>query len=126
MEFVYIGIGGALGSMSRFVVSRFVSRRVTGRIPLGTLLVNTLGSFLLAVLVFSGITGSHISEEFKLLFTTGFLGSFTTFSTFVYEDLTMLRDGEVFNSILYLLVGIVTGLAGAAAGYCFAMRVIGG
>ncbi len=83
--------------------------------PLATLAVNVVGSFALGLLVAWGAT--RMSPEVLSALTVGFLGAFTTFSTFTLEALTLTHDGRFPVAALYLVVSLVLGLAGAAAGH---------
>ncbi|MBA1334514.1 MAG: hypothetical protein HPY66_2363 [Firmicutes bacterium] len=127
MKIIAVGLGGVFGSIARFYVSKYISlRTANSRIPIGTLVVNTLGSFLLSAIVFGGSTGDAADTELRMFFTIGFFGSFTTFSTFIYEDLALARHGEIRNAALYLLLSMVLGISGAAAGYYSIISVTGG
>lgn len=127
MKIFAVGLGGVLGSIARFYVSKYIAFRTpNSRIPIGTLTVNTLGSFLLSTIVFGGLTGDAADTAWKMFFTIGFFGSFTTFSTFIYEDLALARHGEILNAVLYLLLSMVLGISGAAAGYYSIISVTGG
>jgi CrcB protein len=87
-----IAIAGALGAVARFVVDAFVTDRVSGALPLGTLVVNVSGSFLLGV-----ITGAALYHGFatnaRLVLGTGFCGGYTTFSTFTIESIVLVQQG---------------------------------
>jgi len=106
---VFVGIGGAAGSVLRFLFSRFQPFR---GIPVGTLLVNISGSFAFSLLVFYPIKGDLYS-----LIGTGGLGGFTTFSTFSYETFRMMEDQDYRTLATYSAVSIGGGLLAVAAGY---------
>ena len=80
MTILYVGIGGFLGAISRFLIAGFVQKIAGILFPAGTLTVNVLGSFLIGFLVM--IFENIIAPQWKALFITGFLGALTTFSTF--------------------------------------------
>jgi CrcB protein len=108
-ELLVIGLGGFLGSTSRYYLQNLVTAKIPVMFPLGTLLVNLIGSFLIG-LFFGYIEKNHwFSPEVRLFLTIGFCGSFTTFSTFAFENLEMLRAGNYFNFALY--TGLSVGLA---------------
>ncbi|MEW6662574.1 MAG: fluoride efflux transporter CrcB [Bacillota bacterium] len=116
MDFLWVGAGGFLGAICRFLVITWISERVNTSFPLGTFIVNASGAFvfsLLAVLVNSMFP---FEKELLLLTATGFLGSYTTFSTFMYETVRLWEDGEVAQGSWYLLGSGLTGLALAWAG----------
>jgi CrcB protein len=106
---ILVGIGGALGSILRFVFSRI--RQVRG-IPSGTLLVNIIGSFAFSLLVFSQVKG-----DLYYLIGTGGLGGFTTFSTFSYETFRMMEDHDYRTLATYSAISVGGGLLAVAAGY---------
>lgn len=112
MNLVFVAIGGFFGAMARFAVSNVVKSRYQGAFPYGTFFINVLGSLLLGLLV-----GAHVDNRVFLLCGTGFMGAFTTFSTFKLE-LTQLRanrKGNVFLS--YLTASYVAGIAAAFCGF---------
>ena len=113
MKHLAVGIGGALGAMSRFTFGLWIP---TGNnFPFATLAVNLVGSFVLAYL----LTNTNIFKNIniKLAVTTGFLGAFTTFSTFSFETFDMLASGKVGHAILYVSLSFVGGILLSYAGY---------
>ena len=101
---MYIGFGGFLGAISRFVISNFIQRQVNILFPIGTLSVNILGSF---IIVFMAMFFQNIIEpEYKALVITGFLGALTTFSTFSLENVNMLQDGDYSRFALNVTLNI--------------------
>jgi len=119
-ELLVIGLGGFLGSISRYALQMFVSARVPYSFPLGTLVVNLVGSLLIG-LFFGYIEKSHwFSPQVRVFLTIGFCGSFTTFSTFAFENLELLREGNYPNFILYTVVSVAAGIALVWLGYSLA------
>jgi CrcB protein len=115
VSFVAVGIGGAAGAISRYLASGWVQGVSGGFFPWGTLTVNVAGSLALGFsLVWLQATVS--SPELRELVTIGFLGSFTTFSTFSYEALSMLRDGEWAPAAGYTLGSVALGLVAVGIG----------
>lgn len=102
-------LGSGLGGVCRWALSSWLN----GQHPLGTLLCNVLGCFLLGMLTKLSPGDPHM----KLLFTTGFCGGFTTFSTFMNESLFMLRGGQLISALAYIALSLVLGLACAWIGY---------
>ncbi|AMX82671.1 camphor resistance protein CrcB [Geobacillus subterraneus] len=98
MASLLVMIGGFFGAICRYAVSRWAARR-SPRFPLGTLIVNLLGSFLLGWLA-----GSGAADAEKLLVGTGFMGAFTTFSTFKWESVQMMQRKQQGKTRTYLVV----------------------
>jgi len=105
-----IGAGGFLGSVARFITSKYVQQLFPFSFPVGTLLVNILGSFLLGLVYGLMDRGELLSNEMRLFLTVGFCGGFTTFSTFVYENASLLKDGNFLQSALYAGLSLFAGL----------------
>ena len=115
VEFVWLAAGGFLGAVARYAVTRFISGRWPGPFPFGTLSVNLLGSFLLGWLAGSGL---GLNETMALLLGTGFLGAFTTISTFKLESWTLFRQGLGETGVLYTGMTYILGMAAAWFGFC--------
>ena len=94
-SFLAIAIGGGLGSVARFVVSREMGNWLGSYLPYGTLTVNVAGSLALGWFAAVFIDRPEISSALRLGLTVGFLGAFTTFSTFSYESVQLLLNGGV-------------------------------
>ncbi len=101
---LFIGVGGFLGAVSRYILSSFVQKQFDILFPIGTLSVNVLGSFIIGfmALFFQNI----IEPEYKALVMTGFLGALTTFSTFSLENVDMLQDGDYGRVILNIFLNV--------------------
>jgi CrcB protein len=106
IKILNIGLGGFLGSVARYLVARFVNNYFSS-FPLGTLFVNVTGSFLLGFIVYSLITGKNISPEFRDFSTIGFIGAYTTMSTFAYESFRLFELNEIMFFILNLVLNVV-------------------
>ena len=110
-----VGIGGFFGAICRYLITSYFQRKLSRKIPLGTLAVNWIGSFLLGYLL--GITEDN---ELTLLLGTGFMGAFTTFSTFNLEAVKLLASKEKTAGIIYIAItytgGILLAFLGLAAG----------
>ncbi|MBC8081837.1 MAG: fluoride efflux transporter CrcB [Hymenobacter sp.] len=115
-----VAVGGALGSVGRYLAQLAVARQFAHPFPLGTLLVNVLGGLLIGLFYALAERGTMASPEIRLLLTTGFCGGFTTFSTFSYETLILLEKGQYLLVALYVagsvLLGILATFAGVALG----------
>jgi CrcB protein len=106
------GIGGAL----RFISSEYIKQYLPTRFPFGTFFVNLLGCFIIGIVYSFSIKGSQDSNGFKLLLATGFCGGFTTFSAFTSENLELIRNGNQFTALFYILVSIVFGIVATYTG----------
>lgn len=110
-----VGIAGSLGAISRYLVGRFFAERVSAQFPLGTLIINLSGAFVIGLL-FSLAGHRIISVAVQTTLATGFLGGYTTFSTMSWEGVQLARGGSTARSMLYLGGSAVLGLLAASAG----------
>lgn len=113
---ILVGAGGFLGSISRFMASRYVQKIYPEAFPLGTLFVNITGCFLIGLIYGASEKSSLLTQGWKLFLAAGFCGGFTTFSTFANENLALLRDGEFFMFFLYTGLSVFLGIAATFAG----------
>jgi fluoride exporter len=104
-----VGVGGLLGSVGRYWLAGLVQRLGATDFPLGTLAVNVLGSFAVAFVMVLSVERGTIGPNARLFLTIGVCGGFTTMSTFSYETLALLRDGQ-----LVFALGNVAGTVGAS------------
>lgn len=113
---LFVGIGGGLGSILRYVISAFAGKHIPVVFPLGTLLVNISGCFLIGIFYSLIARHSGFNTEWRLFLITGICGGYTTFSTFSYDGLVLLRHGSSLSFILYMLGSVVIGLLATFAG----------
>lgn len=106
-----VGTGGFLGSVSRFLASRFMQVYFPSAFPFGTFLVNIAGCFLIGLIYGFSDRSLLLTPGWKLFLAVGFCGGFTTFSTFANENLALLRDGEFYYFFLYTGLSIFLGIA---------------
>lgn len=112
---VLVGLAGALGALSRYLLGRFIAQRVNAQFPLGTLIINVSGAFVIGLL-FALVGHKIISSAQQLVFATGYLGGFTTFSTMSREGVQLVRGGNTGVGFLYLGGSLLLGLIAATAG----------
>lgn len=114
--FAWVCLGAAVGAPGRYLVDRMVQARFGTVLPWGTLLVNVVGSLTLGVL--AGVAVGHdVPGVVALTLGTGFCGALTTYSTFGYETVRLVEDGELRSAALNVVIGLAAGLGAAAAGY---------
>ncbi|HEY8911219.1 MAG TPA: fluoride efflux transporter CrcB [Desulfosporosinus sp.] len=111
-----IAIGGALGALSRYGLGVWISNKWNQGFPLHTFLINVSGAFLLGFLNILFIERLTVSPLWRLGIGVGFLGAFTTFSTFGFEVISLLEGGSFFMAGLYTLLSIIVGFTGVALG----------
>jgi CrcB protein len=123
VRYVVVAVFGALGALSRYAVDAAISRAAQGQFPIGTLVINVVGSFALGALVELTTNRMVLPAEWRIALGVGFLGAFTTFSTFSYETVRMLESGALAQAVLNVLASVVLGVAGALFGVAVARAV---
>ncbi len=120
----WVCLGSALGGGLRYLAGQAAATLLGVAFPYGTLFVNVTGSFLIGLIMHVGLASDAISPTARLFLTTGVMGGLTTYSTFNYETLGMLREGAVFvaglNLALTVVLCLAAGLLGLAAGRALA------
>jgi fluoride exporter len=112
----YVAIGSAVGGASRFALTAFIQQRAVSSFPIGTLVVNITGSLLLGFVLRYALGSPAVSAEMRALLTTGFCGGYTTFSTFSYEAIKLVEDGDYRRASGYIALSVVLALAGTFLG----------
>ena len=120
----FIAVGSAAGGALRYLLGLFIQQRLGGTFPLGTLVINVSGSLLLGFLLHYALATPAISPELRGLLTSGFCGGYTTFSTFSYESLSMLEEGDYRHAALYIVLSILVSLAGVYLGITLARETL--
>lgn len=123
MQLLYIGIFGALGCISRYLLSGWTYALVGRGFPYGTLLVNVVGSFLLGLLLEHGLRSTMFSPEVRIGIGIGFMGGFTTFSTFSFETVRMLEEGSYLHAGANVLLNVVVCIVFAGFGIIAARHI---
>jgi len=114
-----IACGGAIGAVSRYLLSSIVQNISGSSFPYGMLICNILGSILLGMLYDSLSKGSLFSDNIKLFIQVGILGSFTTFSAFSLESFLMFEKGDYSSAIIFILMSVILSITGLVSGIYF-------
>ena len=115
-KIIYVGIGGFIGAIIRYLITIQSSKLFNSSIPLGTLIANVLGGFLIGVIMEISISTDLISPNLKLFLTTGIMGGLTTFSTFSYETISLISDGKYLLGIGNIFLNLILSLGGVVLG----------
>lgn len=113
---ILVAVGGAAGSVLRYLLSGVVQEASGSAFPFGTMAVNVAGCLVIGFIAALAEAHGAVSADVRLILTTGFCGGFTTFSTFMNESLTLMRADNAAAMLLYVAASVVLGLAAAAAG----------
>ena len=113
---IFIALGGASGAVSRHLLATWVHELLPGKLPLGTLLVNVSGSLAIGVIYVLLVERQLLHTDWRSVLMVGFLGAFTTFSTFSLETITLMEAGHTLHALAYMfgsamLCVLVAGLA---------------
>jgi fluoride exporter len=116
MAYVLIAFGGAAGSLFRYRLGKFISEKSSTDFPIGTFIINITGALLLGI-----VSSIGVNINLMLLLGDGFLGAYTTFSTFMYEGFNLFQEKEKLNAFIYILCSLILGTLGYVLG-----TIIGG
>jgi fluoride exporter len=108
-KYLMVALGGALGSMLRFWVGGYISNRAGARFPYGTFVINITASFLIGFILTLLSERTHWSANWRYLIPVGFIGGYSTFSTFEYESFRVFQDGELLIAALNVTLSVVLG-----------------
>jgi len=123
IRYILVAMGGMLGAVARYGLAGWISNATQGRFPYGTLAVNLTGSFVIGFFLTLALERFTWSPELRLLFTVGFLGAFTTFSTFSYETVELLREGAYAMAAVNMGASLFGCLAATFAGIMLAKLI---
>jgi CrcB protein len=111
-----VGLGGGIRSIARYLCQKWFSENHPHPFPWGTFLVNLLGCFLIGIIYAASEKSAVLSPQTRLLLITGFCGGFTTFSTFAFENMSLLRSGDFLYFSIYIVASVALGIAGVFSG----------
>jgi CrcB protein len=118
-----IGMGGFLGAISRYGVALWIGQRWGRNFPLGTFVINVSGSFLIGLLMSLFTERFMVNPQWRLMLVVGFLGAYTTFSTFEYETGTLMKDGEWLIAMLNVVLSVIVGFIALKLGEVIAKSI---
>ena len=120
----YIAAGSAIGGVSRYLLGGVLQRQTAGTFPVGTLVINITGSFLLGMVLRYAVDTPTLSPETRAFLTIGFCGGYTTFSTFSYETVALLEDGQWPRAAAYVVLSVVLSLLASFLGIAAARELV--
>ncbi len=120
----YVAIGSAVGGVIRYLLGGAIQRALAASFPVGTLVINVTGSALLGFIFRYALETPAVTPEIRALLGVGFCGGYTTFSTFSYETLTLLEDGDWRRAGLYVGVSLLGSVLAALLGFMAARELI--
>ncbi len=120
---LFIALGGASGAVARYVVANWIHQLWEGHVPVGTLLVNVIGSFGIGIVFVLVVEKELIHPDWRGVLMIGFLGAFTTFSTFSLETINLLESGHIFQALGYMLASVSLCVLGAGSAIYLARMI---
>jgi len=109
IPYLLVVLGGGTGALARFAAGSAIMSRFGGRFPLGTLVINVSGSFAIGFLMTLLTERYQLDPAWRLLLVVGFLGGYTTFSSFEWETFASVRDGQLWSGLLNIVASVVLG-----------------
>lgn len=125
MQLFYVFVGSGVGGVARHAVSVWMGQAVGTAFPYGTITVNAVGSFCIALIMHVALSTTAISADMRLFLATGVMGGFTTYSTFNYEMLNRFQEGAWLLGSLNLLLTVMVCLVAGALGFLVARALVG-
>ena len=124
MKWLWIALAGAAGTLARYWLGAGIQRLAGGSFPWGTVVINVSGCFVFGLFWALAVERFNIDSELRIIILLGFMGAFTTFSTYMFESVDLLRAGAMFHALLNLLGQNLAGFIAVLAGMALA-RVLG-
>jgi CrcB protein len=115
-KYIMVGLGGFIGAIARFWLGGYISNRMGTRFPYGTFVINITGCFLIGFTITLLAERTHWNPNWRYLIPIGFIGAYTTFSTFEYEILQSVQDGQFIVASLNIILSVVIGFISVCAG----------
>ena len=122
-KMLVVALGGAFGAVARFWLSALIGARWSKPFPLATFVINVTGSFIIGFLLTSMSQRMAIHPHWRLLIAVGFIGAYTTFSTFEYETLKLIEEGNLMSAVLNVTLSVVVGFIAVWLGSVAARRL---
>ena len=116
MKYLWVALGGALGSVARFAVGLWIYERMGTRFPYGTFVINISGCFIIGLALTVLDERMGLPPQWRLAIPIGFVGAYTTFSTFEYETMRLVNHGQAGMALLYIALSVVLGYGAVWAG----------
>lgn len=111
MKYLMVALGGSAGAIARYAVGSYIGNRMGSRFPYGTFVINISGSFVIGLVMTILAKHSQMSRSWLYLIPIGFIGAYTTFSTFEFETLRLIQDGQSFSALLNAALSVMVGFA---------------
>lgn len=118
-KYLLVGLGGFVGSIARFWVGGLIYQKMGTKFPYGTFVINVTGSFCIGFVLTLLTERTHLSPNWRYLIPIGFVGGYTTFSTFEWETFGAVRDGQIFIGGLNVVLSVVFGFIAVWLGVIF-------
>ncbi len=122
-NYFIIGLGGFLGAVARYTVALWIGQRWGRIFPLGTFIVNVSGSFFISLFMSFFTEKYMVNPQIRLFLVIGFLGAYTTFSTFEYETGNLIKDGEWFIALANVVLSVIAGFVALKLGELIAKSI---
>ena len=123
-KYLAVAIGGAFGAVARYWLSVLITERFPSRFPYGTVVINITGSFIIGLLMVLVADRVNIHANWRLAFAVGFVGAYTTFSTFEYETFKLIEGGQMFVGLMNVFVSLILGFLAVWGVIVLAKKVI--